>query len=123
MEGDTMSALRLLVADDHEVVRKGLKAMLEAQPGWEVTAEAADGREAVAKTKELKPDVSVLDLSMPLLNGLEAARHIRKSASETKVLILTVHDADPVIQEVLDAGAQGYVLKSDAGRDLVAAVE
>jgi DNA-binding NarL/FixJ family response regulator len=118
-----MSALRLLVADDHEVVRKGLRAMLEAQPGWEVTAEAADGREAVAKTKELKPDVSVLDLSMPLLNGLEAARHIRKSASETKVLILTVHDADPVIQEVLDAGAQGYVLKSDAGRDLVAAVE
>jgi DNA-binding NarL/FixJ family response regulator len=122
MKGDAMSALRLLVADDHEVVRRGLKALLEAQPGWEVTAEAADGREAVAKTKELKPDVSVLDLSMPLLNGLEATRHIRK-ASETKVLILTVHDADPVIHEVLDAGAQGYVLKSDAGRDLVAAVE
>jgi DNA-binding NarL/FixJ family response regulator len=115
--------VRLLVADDHEIVRKGLRALLEAEPGWEVAAEAVNGRDAVEKAKQVKPDVAILDISMPLLNGLEAARQIVKSVEHTKVLVLTVHDADPLIQQVLEAGARGYMLKSDAGRDLVIAVD
>jgi DNA-binding NarL/FixJ family response regulator len=117
-----MEGLRLLVADDHEIVRKGLRLILEAQPGWQVAAEAADGREAVEKAKEVKPDVTVLDIGMPSLNGLEATRQIIKNDSRSKVLILTMHESDPLIREVLDAGARGYVLKSDASRDLVTAV-
>jgi DNA-binding NarL/FixJ family response regulator len=117
-----MEALRLLVADDHEIVRKGLRTLLEAQPGWQVTAEASDGREAVEKAKEVKPDVTVLDIGMPSLNGLEAARQMIKNDSHAKILILTMHESDPLIREVLDAGARGYVLKSDASRDLVTAV-
>jgi DNA-binding NarL/FixJ family response regulator len=117
-----MDSLRLLVADDHEIVRKGLRSLLEAQPGWQVTAEASDGREAVDKAKELKPDVAVLDIGMPSLNGLEAARQMLKDDSRAKVLILTMHDSDPLIREVLESGAKGYVLKTDATRDLVAAV-
>src|SRR5450432_88946 len=117
-----MEALRLLVADDHEIVRKGLRSLLEAQPGWQVTAEASDGREAVEKAREIKPDVTVLDISMPALNGLEAARQMIKNDARAKILILTMHESDPLIREVLDAGARGYVLKSDASRDLVTAV-
>ena len=115
--------VRLLLADDHEVVRRGLRALLEAEQGWEVVAEAVDGRDAIEKTKQTKPDVAILDISMPSLNGLEAARQIAVSALQTKVLILTVHDSDPLIQQVLEAGARGYLLKSDAARDLVAAVD
>lgn len=115
--------VRLLVADDHEIVRKGLRALLEAEPGWEVAAEAVNGKDAVEKAQQVKPDVAILDISMPLLNGLEAARQILKSVERTKVLVLTVHDSDPLIQQVLEAGARGYVLKSDAGRDLVVAVD
>jgi DNA-binding NarL/FixJ family response regulator len=117
-----MESLRLLVADDHEIVRKGLRSILEAQPGWQVTAEASDGREAVEKAKELKPDVTVLDIGMPSLNGLEAARQMLKNDSRAKILILTMHESDPLIRDVLDAGARGYVLKTDASRDLVTAV-
>jgi DNA-binding NarL/FixJ family response regulator len=117
-----MEALRLLIADDHEIVRKGLRSLLESQPGWQVTAEASDGREAVEKAKEIKPDVTVLDIGMPALNGLEAARQMIKNDARAKILILTMHESDPLIREVLDAGARGYVLKSDAGRDLVTAV-
>jgi DNA-binding NarL/FixJ family response regulator len=115
--------LRLLVADDHEIVRKGLRTILEAQPGWKVVGETSEGRQTVAMVKELKPDVVVLDISMPSLNGLEATRQILKERPETKVLILTMHQADPLIREVLEAGAKGYLLKSDASRDLVSAVE
>ena len=115
--------VRLLLADDHEIVRKGLRALLEGEPDWEVAAEVADGRDAVDKTRELKPDVAILDISMPLLNGLEAARQIVKDGSQTKVLVLTMHDSDPLIQQVLAAGARGYILKSDAARDLVTAVD
>ena len=115
--------VRLLLADDHEIVRKGLRALLEAEPGWEVVAEAVDGRDAIEKTKQMKPDVAILDIGMPSLNGLEAARQIVTSGLQTKVLILTVHDADPVIKQVLEAGARGYLLKSDAARDLVTAVD
>jgi DNA-binding NarL/FixJ family response regulator len=118
-----MATLRLLVADDHEVVRKGLCALLEEQPGWEIAAEASDGREAVEKAKKVKPDISVLDIGMPLLNGLEAARQILKEVANTKILILTMHDSDSLIREVLNAGARGYVLKTDAGSDLVTAVD
>ena len=117
-----MASLRLLVADDHDVVRKGVRALLEEQPGWEVVAEASNGREVVEKAEHLRPDVTILDLIMPELNGLEAAREILKSVP-TKILILTVYDSDPLIQQTLEAGAQGYVLKSDAGRDLVSAVD
>src|SRR5690348_5443568 len=118
-----MMGVRLLLADDHEIVRKGLRALLEGESGWEVAAEVADGRDAVDKTRELKPDVAILDISMPLLNGLEAARQIVKDGSHTKVLVLTMHDSDPLIQQVLEAGARGYLLKSDAARDLVTAVD
>jgi DNA-binding NarL/FixJ family response regulator len=110
------------VADDHDVVRKGVRTLLEEQPGWEVVAEASNGREAVEKAKLLRPDVTILDLIMPELNGLEAAREILKTVP-TKILILTVYDSDPLIRQTLEAGAQGYVLKSDAGRDLVSAVD
>jgi DNA-binding NarL/FixJ family response regulator len=115
--------LRLLVADDHDIVRKGLRSIIEEQPGWELAGEASDGRQAVEEAKKLRPDVAVIDIGMPTLNGLEATRQMLKNDSRTKVLILTMHDADPVIRDVLDAGARGYVLKSDAGRDLVTAVE
>lgn len=118
-----MSTLKLLLADDHEVVRKGLRSILETQRDCEVVGEAADGRQAVALVKELNPDIVILDISMPLLNGLEATRQILKIRPQTKVLVLTVHEADPLIRDVLDAGARGYILKSDAGRDLVSAVE
>jgi DNA-binding NarL/FixJ family response regulator len=118
-----MEAVRLLLADDHEFVRKGLRSLIEEQPGWEVAAEAVDGREAIEKTREVRPDVAVMDISMPSLNGLEATRQIMKDGSHTKVLILTMHDSDPLVREVLNAGARGYVLKSDASRDLVAAVD
>ena len=118
-----MPKLELLVADDHDIVRRGLRDLLEKQPGWKVVAEATNGREAVEKTKELKPDVSILDISMPSLNGLEAARQIVASGSPTKVLILTVHHSDPLIQQMLKAGVRGYVLKSDAASELVHAVE
>ncbi|HLZ92548.1 MAG TPA: response regulator transcription factor [Candidatus Acidoferrum sp.] len=117
-----MESLRLLVADDHEIVRKGLRSLLEAQPGWQVTAEASDGREAVEKAKELRPDVTVLDIGMPSLNGLEATRQMLKNDARAKILILTMHESDPIIRDVLDAGARGYVLKTDASRDLVTAV-
>jgi DNA-binding NarL/FixJ family response regulator len=117
-----MSSLRLVIADDHEVVRKGLCALLLEQPGWEVT-EARDGREAIEKAKDLRPDVVVLDISMPGLNGLEAARQIAKSGAKTKVLVLTMHESDTLIREALDAGVRGFLLKTDAGKDLVGAVD
>jgi DNA-binding NarL/FixJ family response regulator len=118
-----MPPVSILIADDHELVRKGIRSVLEARTGWQVVAEAGDGREAVKKVQELKPQVAVLDISMPLLNGLEATRQIAKIAPQTKVLILTMHDADPMIQQILEAGAKGYLLKSDASLDLVSAVE
>jgi len=114
--------LRLLIADDHDVVRKGVRALLEEQPGWEVVAEATNGREAVEKATLVRPDVTILDLIMPELNGIEAAREILKRVP-TKILILTVYDSDELIRQALEAGAQGYLLKTDAGRDLVAAVD
>jgi DNA-binding NarL/FixJ family response regulator len=113
---------RILIADDHEVVRSGLRAILEAHPGWEVVAEAADGKEAIKQALGTKPDVAVIDYSLPLLNGIEATRQIRKREPRTEVLIFTMHDEEVVIRSVLEAGALGYLLKADAKRHLVAAV-
>ena len=107
-----MREIHILLADDHEVVRKGLRALLEAQPGWKVIAEAVDGRDAVEKAKELRPDVAIVDIGMPCLNGLEATRQIMKKAPRTRVLILTMHDTNPLIQQVVKAGARG----TDASR-------
>jgi DNA-binding NarL/FixJ family response regulator len=118
-----MPKLDVLVADDHDIVRRGLRDLLEKQPGWKVVAEATNGREAVEKTKQFKPDVSILDITMPALDGLEAARQIVGSGLPTKVLILTMHHSDPLIQQMLKAGVRGYVLKSEAASELVHAVE
>lgn len=118
-----MGTFRILIADDHEVVRKGLMALLQSQHDWQVCGEAGDGREAVDKAQQLKPDVVILDIGMPGLNGLEATRQILKSNPQARILILTLHDSDQVVREVLNAGARGFLLKSDAARDLVAAVE
>jgi DNA-binding NarL/FixJ family response regulator len=115
--------MRILVADDHDVVRRGLKSILQPHPGWEVCGEAHNGRQAVAQAEKLKPDVVVMDISMPDMNGLEAARRIRKSLPKTEVVILSVHYTDTLVREIVDAGAKGYILKSDADRDLVIAVE
>ena len=117
------NVVRILVADDHEVVRRGVCALLEGHAGFEVCDEAVDGREAVEKAKRSLPDVVILDIGMPGLNGFDAARQIRKVSPASEVLILTMHESEQVIGEVLAAGARGYVLKSDAGRDLVTAVE
>lgn len=118
-----MPALQLLLADDHEIVRQGLRSVLESQRDCKIVGEASDGRQAVSMTKELNPDVVILDIGMPSLNGLEATRQILKLRPQTKVLILTMHESDSVIREVLDAGARGYLLKTDAGRDLLSAVD
>jgi DNA-binding NarL/FixJ family response regulator len=116
-------SVKILVADDHDIVRRGLKQLLTAHPGWEVCAEAKTGREAVALAEHHKPQVAVLDLSMPELNGLDAARRIRKSLPATEVLILTLHFSDQLVRDIVEAGARGYIMKSDADKDLVSAVE
>jgi DNA-binding NarL/FixJ family response regulator len=118
-----MNGLRILIADDHEVARQGIRALLESHPGWEVCAEAKDGREAVELATNSKPDIVLLDIGMPNLNGLDAARQILAMSPTIRILILTMHDAEQVVREVLAAGARGFVLKSDAARDLVAAVD
>jgi DNA-binding NarL/FixJ family response regulator len=118
-----MNTLKILVADDHDIVRTGMKALMEDQPGWQVVAEAGTGRQAVDKAKAAAPDVCVLDVTMPELNGLEAARQIKKLLPNVEILILTVHESEQIASEVLKVGARGYILKSDAGRELVAAVK
>jgi DNA-binding NarL/FixJ family response regulator len=118
-----MSALRILIADDHEVVRAGVRSLLESQPDCEICGEAVTGRQVVALAQQLKPDVAILDITMPELNGLEATRQIRKIAPTVQVLILSVHESEELVREIIDAGAHGYVLKSDAGRELTAAVQ
>src|SRR5215510_4351852 len=115
--------LRILIADDHDVVRSGLRKVLEAQSNWEVVAEARDGKDAICKATETKPDVAVLDYSMPLINGVEATRQIRERLPKTEVLIFSIHDEDVVITELLKAGARAYVLKSDFKYALIHAVE
>jgi DNA-binding NarL/FixJ family response regulator len=118
-----VTPLRLLVVDDHAVVRRGVRALLESRPDWEVCGEAADGQEAIRKAAELNPDIVVLDISLPGLNGLEATSRILKESPESEVLILTMHHSEELAQQLIKAGARGYVLKSDADQSLVAAVE
>jgi DNA-binding NarL/FixJ family response regulator len=118
-----MVPLRLFLADDHEIVRFGLRNLLESQFGWSVIGEASNGRDAVQSVLRLQPDVTLLDISMPEINGFDAARQIVAAGSHTKILILSVHDSADVLEQVLDSGARGYVLKSDAMRELVAAVD
>jgi DNA-binding NarL/FixJ family response regulator len=115
--------LKILVADDHEIVRRGLKQLLTAQNGWTVVAEAKNGREAVTLAEQHKPDIVVMDISMPELNGLEATRRIRKELPKTQMVILTLHFSDQLVHDIVEAGARGYIMKSDADRDLVTAVE
>jgi len=116
-------AVHILLADDHPLVRRGVRELLELQPGWKVVGEAATGREALEKARLLKPDVVILDISMPELNGLEATREILKAVPKTEVLILSLHESERLVHQVLEAGASGYVLKSDAEGTLVEAVE
>lgn len=118
-----MKTVRILLADDHDVVREGLKTLLAARADFQVCGEAATGREAVAQARALKPHMVVLDFSMPELNGLEATRQIRKALPDTEVLILTMHDSETLAREVLAAGARGFLLKTHAKLQLVAAVD
>jgi DNA-binding NarL/FixJ family response regulator len=114
---------RILIADDHDVVRSGLRAILADQPGWEVVAEAEDGRQAVELAAATQPDVAILDYRLPIMNGVDATRQIRSFQPDTEVLIFTMHGSEPLIRELLEAGARGYLLKSDARRFLLPAVE
>ncbi|MGB6429939.1 MAG: response regulator transcription factor [Candidatus Acidiferrales bacterium] len=115
--------MKILIADDHDIIRRGLKQLLTTHPGWEVCAEAKTGREAVALAERHKPQVAVLDVSMPELNGLDAARRIRKILPTTEILILTLHFSDQLVRDIVDTGARAYIMKSDADKDLVSAVE
>ena len=118
-----MRQVRILVADDHSIVRRGVRALLETHAGWKVCGEAATGAEAVKQAKKLRPDVAVIDITMPDLNGFEATRQIRTVAPQTQILVLTVHESEQALREVLDAGALGYVSKSDLDLNLSAAIE
>jgi two-component system response regulator NreC len=117
-----MSRVRILLADDHTIVRHGLKKMLEERPEWEVVAEAGDGREAVRLAEQHKPDVAIVDVTMPLLNGIEATRQIVKRSPATRVLVLSMHADDAYVIQILQAGATGYLLKDSADVDLIQAV-
>ena len=114
---------RILIADDHETVRAGLRALLEERPGWEVVAEAHDGAEAVAGAVEKRPDVAIVDYSMPFMTGVEVARRIRQHQLATEILIFTMHDSNSLALQAFQAGARAFLLKSDANKTLMAAVE
>jgi len=115
--------MQILIADDHEIVRRGLKQALADRPDWKVCGEAGTGRDAVAKALRLKPDVVVMDIAMPEMNGLDATRRIRQALPDTQFVILTLHLSDQLVYDILEAGARSYILKSDAERDLITAVE
>jgi DNA-binding NarL/FixJ family response regulator len=121
MQGGWMSKIRIVIADDHEIVRQGLRSLLE-NDGCEVVGEYASGRAAVEGIKSVRPEVAVMDISMPDLNGVEATQQVSKVQPDTRVIILTMHDSEELARRVLEAGARGYVLKSDAARDLANAV-
>jgi DNA-binding NarL/FixJ family response regulator len=118
-----MAPLRIFLADDHEIVRFGLRTLLEIQDEWMIVGEAADGAMAIEGVLSCDPDIAILDIGMPVTDGLTVARKIVASGSTAKVLILSLHDSKNVIRQVVDSGAKGFVLKSDAARDLIAAVE
>lgn len=115
--------MKILLADDHELVRQGLRKVLETRPEWQICGEASNGREAVAKAQELRPDLVILDFSMPEMTGVEATREIHLLLPKTEILMLTMHESDELAHEVLAAGAKGFILKTDAGRLLLQAIE
>jgi DNA-binding NarL/FixJ family response regulator len=116
-----LTPVRILIADDHDLVRQGMRAILDREPAWVVCAEASTGRQALAKAMELRPDLMILDLGLPEMNGVEVTRRVR-SAFPVAVLIVTVNDSDDAVREAINAGANGYLLKADAGRTLADAV-
>ena len=118
-----LTPLRIVVVDDHAVVRRGVRALLESRTDWEVVAEATTGREALDAVKRHRPEIVVMDISLPELNGLEATRQIVQESRQTEVLVLTMHHSEELAREVLKAGARGYVLKSDADESLITAVD
>ncbi|MDB6148353.1 MAG: DNA-binding response regulator [Spartobacteria bacterium] len=118
-----MSALRILIADDHEVVREGMRALIEHEPGWQVCGTATNGQEAVDSAKRLKPEVVVLDMTMPELDGLEALRQIKRALRNTEVVMFSAHHSEEVIEQLFNAGAKSYIQKSEAGQHLVAAIK
>ena len=118
-----MATLKILVVDDHTVVRRGLRVLLEAHPGWKVCGEAATGSEAIRKAQKLQPDIVVLDIGIPEPNGLEVARQLRKTRPKSQILVLTIHESEELVSALLKVGARGFLLKSDAGRELIAAIE
>jgi len=118
-----MSGFRILIADDHEIVRQGIRAIIESHPGWEVCAEAVDGRETLQKVGECNPDLVALDIGMPNMNGLDAARQILHENPKAKILFLTVFDTDAAAKTAMQIGAKGLILKSDAGKELIGAIE
>jgi len=118
-----MANFRILIADDHEIVRQGLRSLLEGHSGWEVCGEAVDGWDAVRKAEQLHPDLVALDIGMPNLNGLDAAREILRNSPKTRILFLTIYETEQAAKAALQLGAKGLILKSDAARDLVTAVE
>jgi DNA-binding NarL/FixJ family response regulator len=115
--------LRILIADDHELIRRGLSTLLGSRSDWEICGEARDGRDAVEQATKLSPDVVLLDISMPHCNGLEAARRIRNAVPQARILVLSQHETSNLLETVLEAGAQGYVCKSNLARDLLGAIE
>jgi DNA-binding NarL/FixJ family response regulator len=118
-----MSTLRIMLADDHDIVREGLRSLIEGQPGWQIVGEAVNGRHAVKEAKRLRPDLVILDMGMPELNGLDVIRQILKALPRTEVLVVTMHESEDLIRQALEAGARGYILKTEAARHLVSAIK
>jgi DNA-binding NarL/FixJ family response regulator len=118
-----MKKIRVLLVDDHAILREGIKALLEKQDNIEVVAEAADGREAISRVAQFRPDVVVLDISMPMMDGLESTRQMKRDNPDIKVLVLTMHDNEEYFFQLLRAGASGYVTKKSVSRELVSAIE
>jgi DNA-binding NarL/FixJ family response regulator len=114
--------IRILIADDHDIVRAGIRLLIKTEPGWEICGEAADGREAVALAEKFQPDVIVLDLTMPEMNGLEAARQIKKRLPEVELVMLTAHDSEDLVHQVFEVGARSYILKTEAAKHLIPAI-